>query len=140
MPLYEYRCLSCGHEFEELKQVTGSDTTKCKKCGSESEKKMSRFAPVISGGGAAESVDMKIGREADKRWQLYSEKQGKRRGDKKIEIVDVPKTETGQYMPVMGLGSKAEREKKKEYSGALQEHRKERVSKGQTQFVGTGAF
>jgi len=31
MPLYEYRCEGCGHEFEEL--VFGGETPDCPRCG-----------------------------------------------------------------------------------------------------------
>lgn len=31
MPIYEYSCKSCGHEFEVL--VRGGKTPKCKSCG-----------------------------------------------------------------------------------------------------------
>ena len=32
MPIYEYRCEDCGHEFEAL--VRSSDTPACEKCAS----------------------------------------------------------------------------------------------------------
>jgi hypothetical protein len=43
-------------------------------------------------------------------------------------------------MPVMALGDKSQKEKRKEYVGSLQEHRKERIKKGQPQFTEAGAF
>jgi hypothetical protein len=43
-------------------------------------------------------------------------------------------------MPVMALGNRIEREKKVEYVGALQDHRKKRTEKGQAQFDGPGTF
>lgn len=43
MPIYEYACRSCGHEFETL--VRASETPSCVKCASaELEKKLSVFA------------------------------------------------------------------------------------------------
>ncbi|MBD3219109.1 MAG: zinc ribbon domain-containing protein [candidate division Zixibacteria bacterium] len=48
MPLYEYKCNQCGHEFEEL--VYGDKKPACPKCNSDkTEKKMSAFA---TGGGS----------------------------------------------------------------------------------------
>jgi putative FmdB family regulatory protein len=44
MPLYEYRCLGCGHEFELL-VPSGSPHAACPSCASESlERMLSTFA------------------------------------------------------------------------------------------------
>ena len=52
MPIYEYACRSCGHEFETL--VRASETPSCAQCASpELEKKLSVFA---SPGGEGEAV------------------------------------------------------------------------------------
>lgn len=43
MPLYEYECKGCGHEFEDL--VLGSAKPRCPACDSESlERLLSVFA------------------------------------------------------------------------------------------------
>ena len=43
MPIYEYRCSSCGNEFEKL--VRASDTPECPSChGQKLDKKLSVFA------------------------------------------------------------------------------------------------
>ena len=138
MPLYEYVCNLCQYEFEEL--ITGKETVTCKKCGGPVEQKMSSFSSVIEGGSDNESVDMKIGREAEHRWKMHHDIQSKRRKDKKLELLKVPKTKKGQFMPAMALGNKEDKKKRKEYSSALKEHRKERISKGQPQFTGAGSF
>jgi putative FmdB family regulatory protein len=141
MPIFEYTCKSCGCEFEELiNNKDGSDIIPCKKCGKDAEKQLSRFSAVIAGGTSTEPVDMTIGREAEKRWQMHTDKQSERQKDKTLQTFDLPKTEDGKYMPVMGLGDKAEKEKRKEYSTALQDHRQERIKKGIPQFSESGAF
>ncbi len=33
MPLYEYRCQSCGHRFEALRSISARDEVVCEKCG-----------------------------------------------------------------------------------------------------------
>ena len=33
MPLYEYRCPDCGHEFEEIQKVSAPAITDCPSCG-----------------------------------------------------------------------------------------------------------
>lgn len=44
MPLYEYRCKSCGDEFEELVPLSAKSSPPCPKCSSlQTDKKMSRF-------------------------------------------------------------------------------------------------
>lgn len=139
MPLYEYECTSCGCEFEELVGLKSVDTVKCKKCGAETKRKMSSFAPVVAGGSPVETVDMSIGREADKRWQLYNDKQSKRHNGKELKTVDVPKT-GNTFLPVMGLGNKNEKKKRTEYVGALQKHREVRKKRGQAQFNENGSF
>jgi putative FmdB family regulatory protein len=43
MPIYEYACRACGHEFETL--VRRAETPSCARCASaELEKKLSLFA------------------------------------------------------------------------------------------------
>jgi putative FmdB family regulatory protein len=43
MPIFEYACRACGHEFETL--VRASDTPSCERCASnELDKKLSVFA------------------------------------------------------------------------------------------------
>ncbi len=38
MPIFEYKCLKCGHKFEEL--VSGGKSPHCPKCGSVNLKKL----------------------------------------------------------------------------------------------------
>ena len=33
MPIYEYRCASCGHEMEKLQRLSDPDLTDCPDCG-----------------------------------------------------------------------------------------------------------
>lgn len=53
MPIFEYACRACSHEFETL--VRGAETPGCERCGSaELEKKLSVFA--AQKGGAAPAM------------------------------------------------------------------------------------
>ena len=53
MPIYEYACPSCGHEFELL--VMGSERPACPECGGKKlEKKFSTFS---SGGSSTAAPD-----------------------------------------------------------------------------------
>ena len=52
MPIYEYACRACRHEFETL--VRGADTPSCVSCGSaDLEKKLSVFAAQKADAAAA---------------------------------------------------------------------------------------
>ena len=43
MPIYEYRCLKCGHQFEKMQKISDSAVGRCEKCG----KRVTRvFHPV----------------------------------------------------------------------------------------------
>jgi putative FmdB family regulatory protein len=35
LPLYEYRCKSCGHGYEKIQKVNDEPDTACPKCGGE---------------------------------------------------------------------------------------------------------
>jgi putative FmdB family regulatory protein len=141
MPMFEYMCEKCNFIFEELKnQHEDSSQTPCIKCGVSSQKIMSACAAIVNGGSTNETPDMYIGREANKRWQAYTDRQTKRRGDNKLEILESPKTSDGKYVPVMGLGDSKNRSDRKNYVNALQKHRTERKEKGIPQFNERGAF
>lgn len=52
MPLYEYQCQACGHEFEELQSFSDKAVTKCPKCGKNKViKKISMTAFHLKGEG-----------------------------------------------------------------------------------------
>lgn len=40
MPIYEYRCDSCGHQKEHLQKMSDAPLTVCPSCGSESYSKL----------------------------------------------------------------------------------------------------
>jgi len=51
MPLYEYKCEDCGHEFEELVSFARADDVACEKCGSRhTQRLVSSFCDSSSGG------------------------------------------------------------------------------------------
>jgi putative FmdB family regulatory protein len=59
MPLYEYSCPACGHQFEELVRAADADKVACPRCKNPREKahrKLSTFgvsmAPSRSAGSA----------------------------------------------------------------------------------------
>ncbi len=45
MPIYEYRCRKCGHQFEKIRKFSDPPLKKCPECGGELELLLS--APAI---------------------------------------------------------------------------------------------
>ena len=51
MPIYEYRCPSCGHDFEKLVKI-GAPAPPCPECGAEEvKKKISAAGFILKGSG-----------------------------------------------------------------------------------------
>ena len=63
MPIYEYCCQSCRHEFEELvRSMTRDAAVRCPDCGSETvERKLSVFAPHAGSRSSATAPHVPIG-------------------------------------------------------------------------------
>lgn len=51
MPLYEYKCVKCGHRFEKIESVTASEIKKCPKCGARAERQLAPPAIQFKGTG-----------------------------------------------------------------------------------------
>ena len=47
MPLYEYRCADCGHQFEALVPAGRADAEHCPDCGSEVRRLLSLVAAPV---------------------------------------------------------------------------------------------
>jgi len=139
MPLYEYKCEKCKFEFEELVFNKKENLiVDCKRCGAKANKKLSSFSSVVQNS-PNESVDVKIGREANQRWQIYHDRQAKRRSGKELKDVELPKV-NGKYRPVMSLGTEKDKINRNDYSKILQKHKQGRAERGQAQFNETGSF
>ncbi|MBI2058462.1 MAG: zinc ribbon domain-containing protein [Nitrospirae bacterium] len=51
MPIYEYRCPSCSHQFEYLQKITDAKSVKCPKCGTRSRRQISNTSFILKGSG-----------------------------------------------------------------------------------------
>jgi putative FmdB family regulatory protein len=51
LPIYEYRCTSCGHTLEALQRLSDPPLTGCPRCDGALEKLISRTAFQLKGGG-----------------------------------------------------------------------------------------
>ncbi|WP_455385684.1 FmdB family zinc ribbon protein [Acidihalobacter prosperus] len=63
MPIYEYRCESCGHELEAMQRMSDAALTDCPACGKPALKKQVSAAGFrLSGGGWYETDFKKDGK------------------------------------------------------------------------------
>ena len=75
MPIYEYTCLTCRHQFEKL--VRASDTPVCVACGSADLERMISLPAIKSENthqlalNAAKKRDTKLGSEAARAQREY---------------------------------------------------------------------
>ncbi len=51
LPLYEYKCVKCGHRFEKIESVSASETKKCPECGARAARQISSSAIQFKGSG-----------------------------------------------------------------------------------------
>lgn len=47
MPTYEYRCPSCGTEFEKFQKMSDAPVAECPSCGAASERRLSAGAGLL---------------------------------------------------------------------------------------------
>jgi len=50
MPIYEYQCEKCNHNFEKLVFSSSDETLECPECGFKKVKKLMSSASIINGG------------------------------------------------------------------------------------------
>ena len=51
MPLYEYKCEKCGHQFEKIQKFSDKMVKKCPECGGRVEQMISAPAVQFKGSG-----------------------------------------------------------------------------------------
>src|ERR1700693_1037643 len=51
LPLYEYKCEKCGHQFQKSEGHNASTTKKCPKCGAKAQRMLSAAAIQFKGSG-----------------------------------------------------------------------------------------
>jgi len=61
MPIYEYRCSSCGQEFEILQKVSDAPLKKCPECGKPALQKLISAPSFRLKGGGWYETDFKSG-------------------------------------------------------------------------------
>jgi putative FmdB family regulatory protein len=63
MPIYEYQCRSCGHEFEAMQKVSDDPLRDCPACGQSALTKLVSAAGFRLKGGGWYETDFKGGSE-----------------------------------------------------------------------------
>jgi putative FmdB family regulatory protein len=51
LPLYEYKCAKCAHQFEKIEKHNAPTTQKCQKCGGKAERMISAAGIQFKGSG-----------------------------------------------------------------------------------------
>jgi putative FmdB family regulatory protein len=97
LPLYEYKCVKCGHRFEKIENVSASVTKKCPKCGARAERMFA--APAIQFKGSGWYVTDYAGKgsgsaSSDSSGDGASAKSTEKSGDSKTEPKPAPAQKT----------------------------------------------
>lgn len=61
MPIYEYECQACGHQFEALQKVSDAPLRKCPECGKPKLRKLMSAPSFRLKGGGWYETDFKSG-------------------------------------------------------------------------------
>ncbi|ADU64828.1 zinc ribbon domain-containing protein [Desulfurispirillum indicum] len=51
MPIYEYQCSTCSHQFEKMEKMDAPKTTNCPQCQAQAQRQISLSAFALKGGG-----------------------------------------------------------------------------------------
>ena len=90
MPMYEYRCKACGHQFEVIQKFSDAPVRKCPKCGKSVERLVSSSAIQFKGTGWYVTD---YGRKGSASESKAEAKDGKGEKEKSVESAKPDKTE-----------------------------------------------
>lgn len=82
MPIFEYQCKECGHQFEDLLSV--DSVPKCPECGEATKKLISLFSGVVKGS-EHKLLDCIVGEDAERRRGFLEKRKEKRKNQQKGE-------------------------------------------------------
>ncbi len=92
MPIYEYQCESCGHQFEKLQKISDDPVKICPECGNSAVKQLVSAAGFQLRGSGWYVTDFKtdVKKDASSKAKTKREKKAKKEDTKK------PKVDTGK--------------------------------------------
>jgi len=103
MPIYEFKCNECGLRFERLYAETkGEATEECPSCKKAAHKIISRTNHVMKESKVIpKEIDLKVGRDAEKRWLAYEDRKNEKEKIKKETGVNkLSRNAEGKYVPL----------------------------------------
>jgi len=106
LPLYEYKCVKCGHRFEKIESFDAPETKKCPKCGAKAERQLG--APAIQFKGTGWYVTDYAGKKPG---SSSSEKSGDGASDKSSEKSSDKPTESKSAAAAKSESSSAKKKK-----------------------------
>ena len=94
MPIYEYRCSSCGHELEALQKFSDAPLLSCPACKSEALVKLMSAAGFQLKGSGWYATDFKSSGAKPAPTKVDSEAQSDAKAENKSEATTESKTDT----------------------------------------------
>lgn len=79
MPIYEYRCKTCGNGFEVMQKISEESLNTCVHCNGELEKLISNTTFILKGSGWY-ATDYKTSKKSEENKPSPSEKEKKDNG------------------------------------------------------------
>jgi putative FmdB family regulatory protein len=95
MPIYEYKCSSCGHQQEALQKVSDAPLTRCTKCGQETFSKMVTAAGFHLKGSGWYATDFKGGAAAASKTDAKPDTKADAKTDTKAQPASVESKSDG---------------------------------------------
>ncbi len=88
MPIYEYRCLSCGYQFEEMQRISDEPIKTCPKCGGPVQRLISNTSFILKGSGWYKTDYTSYRKEEHKKSSSQENNKSSVNGDKKSTKVN----------------------------------------------------
>jgi len=99
MPIYEYKCQSCGHELEKLQRISDPSLTDCPFCDEPALQRLMSVAGFRLKGAGWYETDFKNGSKKNLHEPLESKTEGSKPGESKTEGATPADSKTADSKP-----------------------------------------